>query len=115
MISGEQPEAIRSTGNSSIPSFSRDGTQITFASILSDLVVSDNNASNNIFVVPNSYEANSRVLNVRAGQTDIQFNVELVPGPGEISGRLFQDLSGNGIFDTSESGFPGLKVYLDMN
>lgn len=34
---------------------------------------------------------------------------------GEISGRVFQDLNGNGIQDEDEAGLAGQRVYLDLN
>ncbi len=59
------------------------------------------NGSHNVLV-----RSNESISNINFG------NVSLLGG---ISGTKFNDLNGNGIFDTGEPGVPGITIYLDLD
>lgn len=63
----------------------------------------------------------TQVVNLAAGQTakNINFGDKLVSGGGNQTGKIqgteWNDLNGNGVQDTGESGLAGWTIYLDTN
>jgi len=46
-------------------------------------------------------------------RTELDFGSRAIPG--EISGRMFDDLNANGIMDSGESSVPGMTVFVDID
>ncbi len=103
--------------HSSLPSLSADGRVVAFVSQASNLVSGDWNGSLDVFVTANrrATGGEARSVDLLAGQILSNVNFGLVPDPGVISGRCFQDVIANGVRDAGEKGQAGWTVYLDAN
>ncbi|MCY2987091.1 MAG: S8 family serine peptidase, partial [Planctomycetota bacterium] len=99
------------------PSLSADGRFVAFASAAWNLVAEDTNGSSDVFVVRNRLAVASDTLSVGllAGQVVSREDFGLVPDPGEIRGRLFEDVIANGVCDAGEPAGPSGIIYLDAN
>ncbi|MCY2987972.1 MAG: S8 family serine peptidase, partial [Planctomycetota bacterium] len=102
---------------SSSPSLSADGRCVTFVSGASNLVAGDTNGASDVFVAPNRNAdgTGTRAVGLFAGQVLANVDFGLVPNPGEIRGRCFDDVIANGVYDVGEPGRAGSIVYLDVN
>ncbi|MCY2987295.1 MAG: tandem-95 repeat protein [Planctomycetota bacterium] len=97
------------------PSLSADGRFVAFASAASNLVPGDTNQKDDVFVIPNRRAGGARSVGLYAGQVLSNVDFGLMPNPGEIRGRCFEDVIANGVYDAGEPGRAGSTVYLDVN
>ncbi|MCY2986823.1 MAG: S8 family serine peptidase, partial [Planctomycetota bacterium] len=110
-------DGTQGNGQSNAPTLSADGRFVAFASFASSLVSGDTNRGADVFVAYNSLisEAPTYPVWVYAGQVLSNVDLGVAPNPGEIRGRVFEDLIANGIYDAGEPGWEGSTVYLDVN
>jgi hypothetical protein len=57
----------------------------------------------------------TRTVTVVAGQTTTGADIAILPKPGSISGKVYNDLNSNGKRDTGEPTVQAATVYLDLN
>ncbi len=93
---------------------SGDGRTIAFGSFGSNLVPGDDNGKPDIFIVSNPLLEPGVTLRLQTGEVFNDLNIGLVPKPGTISGRVFEDVIANGIYDENETVVEA-KVFLDLN
>jgi hypothetical protein len=98
------------------PSISGDGRFIAFGTS-SRLVDDDSGSYPDIYVALNSKAIGSDAKSVSLFAGEIVSNIDfgVVPNPGEIRGRCFDDVIANGVSDTGEPGVAGCTIYLDQN
>ncbi len=101
--------------SSSQPSISADGQFVAFHSDASNLVDGDNNDSSDIFVAFNPLTSPAITQTLQAGEILTGVNLGLVPDPGSISGRVFEDIVLNGIYDQGEPIDLDTTLFLDLN
>jgi hypothetical protein len=99
---------------SSLPSISGDGRYITFASLANNLVREDNNGFGDVFILPNPLVPPGLTFTLREGEVQTDLNFGLVPDPGTLSGRVFDDTVANGVFDIGEKEI-NTAVFLDLD
>ncbi|MCY2986212.1 MAG: S8 family serine peptidase [Planctomycetota bacterium] len=113
-LNDEGMEASRGSA-SYTPSISGDGHRVAFGSAASNLVLGDTNGNIDIFVVANPLLASVLAVELQFGQVYTDLNLGLVPNPGVISGRVYEDTVSNGVFDTGEPAIGSAVVFLDLN
>ena len=96
-------------------SLSGDGRYVSFSTASSTLVSGDTNNFLDAFIALNPLAPPGLTLNLQAGQVYTDLNFGLVPYPGTISGRVFEDSVSNGVFDTGEPVIENAAVFLDLN
>jgi CSLREA domain-containing protein len=112
-------DGTQGNGGSYNPFLSADGRFVAFASYASNLVPGDTNGAADLFVKhtgkPDDFPAGTASLDLLAGQVLSGVEVGVVPLPGEIRGRCFQDVIANGVYDRGEPGQQGWMIFLDDN
>jgi CSLREA domain-containing protein len=100
-----------------LPTISSDGRFLSFTSQASNLIAGDSGFYADVFVTPNANAlgAGTRSFSVHAGQVVSNIDFGIVPNPGQIQGRCFDDLIANGVDDAGEPGRAGCMIYLDLN
>ncbi|MFK8112089.1 MAG: S8 family serine peptidase [Rubripirellula sp.] len=113
--------AEMSSFGSTSPSISADGRFIGFGSDASNLVEGDFNGELNpnngfdAFIVPNPLIEFGATQSVQVGDLINDLNFGIVPDPGELSGRLFEDSVPNFVFDAGETPLANWTVFLDTD
>ncbi|MDV6028659.1 MAG: S8 family serine peptidase [Phycisphaera sp. RhM] len=102
-------------GESGSPFLSGDGRYVTFDSEASNLVPGDTNGTLDIFITHNPFAEPSVTRELLAGEIVSDLNFGLLPDPGTISGRVFEDVIENGIYDENEPVVVEATVFLDLN
>ncbi len=105
----------QANGSNQYASLSGNGRMIAFHSSASNLVPGDTNNTTDVFVTLNSLIEPGATRTILAGDLITDFNFGLVPDPGAISGRLFEDSVSNSVFDVGEKALASWTVYLDTN
>jgi subtilisin family serine protease/Tol biopolymer transport system component len=106
---------IQGNFSSSNPSISADGLFITFTSVANNLFAGDTNGVQDVFVVPNPLAPRRVSLDLEVGDVISDLNFGLIPNPGTISGRVFEDTVANGVFDDGEPAVVNAVVFLDID
>ena len=95
-----------SQGNaaSTAPAISADGRLVTFQSAATNLVNDDDNGVVDVFVRRNlaAVGAGLQSVSLYAGEVLTGVDFSLLPEPGEIRGRCFEDVLVNGVYDIGE-------------
>ncbi|MCA9137062.1 MAG: VCBS repeat-containing protein, partial [Planctomycetales bacterium] len=97
------------------PSISSDGLFITFISSAENLIPGQTRGEEDLFVAFNPLAKPSITREFQAGEFFSELNFGLVPDPGSISGRVFEDVVSNGMFDEGEPVGVDSTVFLDLN
>ena len=97
------------------PLLSADGRYVTFYSNASNLVAGALNGLSNTFVTYNPLAGTGQSLELQAGDVYTDLNIGLVPDPGMIDGKAFEDTVANGVFDSGETAVANTIVFLDLN
>ncbi len=110
-------DATEGNAPSNQASLSADGRFLAFASHASNLVPGDTNGTMDVFVVRNPWAVG---VDTRPGwlfASQVLSNVDfgLLPDPGQIRGKLFEDLIPNSVYDPGEPVLESVTVYLDLN
>ncbi len=101
---------------STSPSLSADGRDVTFLSRATNLVPGDDSGREDVFLTINPLAPRGVTRDLRAGEIYTELNIGLVPDPGTISGKVFEDIVSNGIFDENEPALENsITVFLDIN
>ncbi|MCY2987439.1 MAG: S8 family serine peptidase, partial [Planctomycetota bacterium] len=109
-------DGTRGNGSSYGGRLSADGLSITFISYADNLVPGDTNQQSDVLVRNNPLvERDYRAVTLYAGQVQEGIDLSVAPYPGDIHGRVFDDLVANGASDPGEPGRAGCTVYLDAN
>ncbi len=96
------------------PAISGDGRSIVFRSISNNLVTGDTNSFIDVFIVPNPLKEPANRVELKAGQSK-SIDIGLRPISGAVSGRIFEDLVANGVYDQGETLLKRVQVFLDLN
>ncbi len=107
--------AVEGNGDSLEPALSADGRYVTFRSFASNLVPGDNNSERDIFIAFNPLATPGVTRNLQAGEIYSELSFGLVPDSGTISGRVFEDVVSNGVYDEGEPVNVETTVFLDLN
>ncbi|MDZ4851297.1 MAG: VCBS repeat-containing protein, partial [Pirellulaceae bacterium] len=106
----------QANNHSDSPSLSADGRFVAFESEASNLVKNDLNNFSDIFITANPFADFRQVqLNLVPGDEITDLNFGLVPDPGTISGRVYEDTVANGVFDIGEPVVANALVFLDLD
>lgn len=97
------------------PSLSGDGRYVAFASLAENLVPGGDNHFSDIFIAFNPLTPPSVIRNLQAGDFITDLNIGLVPELGTISGRVFEDVVANGVYDSGEPVDVDTTIFLDLN
>lgn len=97
------------------PSISDDGRTVVFDSLASNLTPGDTNQVLDIFVASNPLAPASVTREVLVGDQIDDLHLGLVPNRGSISGTVFRDTVGNGVYDLGEDTLLNWTVFLDAN
>ncbi|MCG8649039.1 MAG: hypothetical protein MI861_04365, partial [Pirellulales bacterium] len=108
-------EGVEADGGTLNTSISADGRTIALTSLATNLIPDDNNAFADVFVTANPLAVAGQSHDVEAGDLLTEFNLGLVPNPGSLSGRLFEDVVPNAVFDSGETPLSDVIVFLDEN
>ncbi len=109
-------DGSQANGLSNFASISSDGRYVTFESVASNLVRGDTPGSTELFIVANPLFGSEQAVTVQPGDAITGMDFGLLPKPGAISGRLFEDnIIANGVYDSGEGVFSGHTVYIDEN
>ncbi|TVS20305.1 MAG: hypothetical protein EA424_04645, partial [Planctomycetaceae bacterium] len=69
-----------------------------------------------LYVLPNPLaRLDTQAVGLYAGQSLENLAFGIIPLPGQITGRVFQDLIWNSVYDPGEPGLEGWTVFLDTN
>ncbi|WP_442508552.1 S8 family serine peptidase [Novipirellula sp. SH528] len=115
------PNLPRSDNASGSPSISANGAFIAFDSDSSTLVRGDVNDTRDAFVVPNPFlmSENSppqfaHQFRLSEGDFITKADFGILPKPGNIRGRVYEDFIANNTYDDGEA-VAGVTVFLDLN
>ncbi|WP_197455925.1 S8 family serine peptidase [Stieleria neptunia] len=106
---------VEGNGASRHPVISADGRYLTFTSYASNLVAGDSNNITDLFIVFNPLAEPGLTRDLQAGEFFTELKFGLVPDPGVISGRVFEDVVANGVYDEGEPLDVDTTVFLDLN
>ncbi|MCS7465424.1 S8 family serine peptidase [Stieleria sp. ICT_E10.1] len=101
--------------HSNFPSLSPDGRSVAFASQAENWVPGADNHLSDIFIAFNPLASPSVTRDLQAGEFFTELNIGLIPDPGTITGRVFEDVVGNGVYDAGEPVDVTTTVFLDLN
>ncbi len=76
---------------------------------------SDRDGPSDVYVAANPLANANRSRTVNAGDIITDLNLGLVPSPGTISGRVYEDTVQNGAYDKGEPVFANWTIFLDEN
>lgn len=102
-------------GTSSDPTITGDGLFIAFSSGASNLTSGDGNGAYDRFVTLNPFLPYVVSRSVLPGATIDDFGIGLIPDPGVISGRVYEDVIQNQTADPNEPGLGQWTVFFDDN
>ncbi|MCY2991008.1 MAG: S8 family serine peptidase [Planctomycetota bacterium] len=110
-------DGSQGNGNTGFTSLSADGRFVAFQTDASNLVPNDLDGWEDAFIVPNrkTTAVDAIVVGLYAGQVLTNVDFGLAPNPGEIRGRIFEDVIADGVYDAGEPERQGSTVYLDTN
>ncbi|MFK8115691.1 MAG: FG-GAP-like repeat-containing protein, partial [Rubripirellula sp.] len=111
----QSADGVQSESTSGRASLSGDGRFIVFETASALLTPDDTNGTTDVFVTVNSLIESGVSRSVVAGERVANFDFGLIPAPGQISGRVFEDFVENGVFDAGEPDLVGWTVFLDAN
>ena len=99
------------------PAISADGRLIAFSSYATNFADGDSGQFADVFTFNNQRAdgIGSRHIGVHAGQIVPNVDFGMVPDPGTIAGRCFEDLIANSIYDIGETGRSACTIYIDSN
>ncbi|MCS7470455.1 S8 family serine peptidase [Stieleria sp. ICT_E10.1] len=108
-------DATEGDGFSYAPSISDDGRYVAFESDAGNLVPGDTNGLTDTFLAHSPLVTPAATLNLRPGEILTDLDLGVVPDPGRVSGRIYQDVVANGVYDPGEPVGMNTVVFLDLN